>query len=92
MWRRTGQKAGRKGPRVLLLRNMKYLYFFTSICLLLNSHAMVPQSKHLHTVTSCYSRLCCNRSCRSISKLNKMSFLTDRARWWDEAVMRVMLA
>ena len=41
---RTGQKAGRKGPRTLLFRNMKYLYFLGSTCPSRRSHAMVPQS------------------------------------------------
>mmetsp|Transcript_669 Transcript_669/g.1944 ORF Transcript_669/g.1944 Transcript_669/m.1944 type:complete len:290 (+) Transcript_669:907-1776(+) len=43
----AGQKAGRNGPRILLFMNMKYLYFLDSICFSLNSHAMVPQSKHM---------------------------------------------
>ncbi len=41
---RTGQNAGRKGPRMLLFRKMKYLYFEVSTLPEASSHPSAPQS------------------------------------------------
>lgn len=40
----TGQEAGRNGPRMLLLRNMKNLYFEVSTLPEASSHPSAPQS------------------------------------------------
>ena len=41
---RTGQNDGRKGPRMLLFRKMKYLYFDVSTLPEASSHPSAPQS------------------------------------------------